>query len=101
MNEEERYKRAKERVEALKGFYTHLAVYLAVNAGLFLINVVTSSNWWFYWPMLGWGIGLAVHAMTIFVTDGWFGPAWEERKIKEYMNERGQNAPPAPPAQAA
>jgi hypothetical protein len=87
MDEEQRYKQAKARVEALKGFHIHLTVYLIVNTGLFLINVVTFSNWWFYWPLLGWGIGLAAHAMGVFVIGDALGPGWEERKIRQYMSE--------------
>jgi hypothetical protein len=95
MDEEQRYKQAKARVEALKGFYIHLAVYLMVNAGLFVINLLTGGGWWFYWPLLGWGIGLAAHAMAVFVIGDALGPGWEEQKIRQYM---GQETPPAPPA---
>jgi hypothetical protein len=87
MNDEQRYKQAKARVEALKGFYVHLAVYLMVNTGLFLINVLTDGGWWFYWPLLGWGIGLAAHALAVFVIGDALGPGWEERKIRQYMGE--------------
>ena len=84
---EDRYLRAKKRVEDLKGFYTHLAVYLVVNAGLFLINFVTSDTWWFYWPMIGWGIGLAAHAVSVFYAEGRLGRDWEERKMRELMDD--------------
>ena len=90
MDDATRYKQAKERVEALKGFYAHLAVYIAVNAGLFLMSMVT-GGFWFIWPLLGWGIGLAAHAVSVFIIAGRFGPGWEERKIREYM---GQDTPP-------
>ena len=84
--QDDRYLRARKRVEELKGFYTHLAVYIIVNTGLFLINYLTSDTWWFYWPMIGWGIGLAAHAVSIF-TEGRFGRQWEERKLREYMDD--------------
>jgi len=36
MNEQEiKYQKAKERVEAIKGFYIHLTVYVVVNLILF------------------------------------------------------------------
>ena len=42
------YERAKRRVKAVKGFYNHLIIYIAVNALLIIINVVTSPGvWWF------------------------------------------------------
>ncbi len=40
-------------------FHAHLWSYLIVNGALFLINIMTPGPWWFQWPVLGWGIGLA------------------------------------------
>lgn len=96
--EEERYKAAKKRVEDIKGFYVHLLVYVCVNLGLFLINALTTPGaWWFYWSLIGWGIGLAVHALSVFVFDGrWFGPDWERRKIERIMNDGGDAGPSRP-----
>ena len=71
---------AQERIEEIRGFWGHLASYIAVNGFLLAINVL---NWegelWVVYPMLGWGIGLAIHAFTTFGT----GAAWEERKMQE------------------
>ena len=51
----------KERLQRKKeGFHRHLWSFIIVNAGLFLINLLTPSPWWFQWPLLGWGIGLAL-----------------------------------------
>jgi uncharacterized membrane protein len=97
MDDETRYKQAKERVEALKGFYAHLAVYLAVNLGLILLSIATGGTW-FVWPLFGWGIGLLAHAVAVFVIAGRFDSGWEERKIREYMQK---DAPPATPSGGA
>ena len=40
-------------------FQRHLWSYIIVIGGLLLINVMTPGPWWFQWPALGWGIGLA------------------------------------------
>jgi hypothetical protein len=40
-------------------FHRHLWSYIIVIGGLLLINTVTPGPWWFQWPALGWGIGLA------------------------------------------
>jgi len=40
-------------------FYSHLWSYGIVNGAIFLIDLLTPGPWWFYWPLLGWGIGLA------------------------------------------
>jgi hypothetical protein len=90
MNHDEsvRYLAAKERVEQLRGFYVHLTVYVLVNLFLFGLNIATDrDNLWFFWPLLGWGIGLAAHAMTVFVFDGTLGKNWQERQISELMDK--------------
>jgi 2TM domain-containing protein len=97
MNEEERYKEAKKRVEELKGFYTHLGIYLIFAAAAVIFRLATGATGWFFWPLLVWGVGLAIHAMTIFVTEGRLGRAWEERKLREYMGQDGEGATPTPP----
>jgi hypothetical protein len=87
-HEKERYEQAKKRVEELRSFYSHLLVYLAVNAGLFLLNIITAPrHLWFYWPLIGWGIGLAIHGFSVFGTRKILGEDWEERKIKEMMEK--------------
>ena len=87
MNEQEiKYKKAKEKVAALKGFYIHLSVFVIVNLGLFLINMVTSPGYlWFIWPFMGWGVGLFSHALFVFGFGSLLGADWEERKIREFM----------------
>jgi hypothetical protein len=86
--EDEKYKAAKERVEEIKGFYVHLFIYIVVNIGLIIVDVLTSPlQLWFYWPLLGWGIGIAAHATSVFGIKGVLGKEWEERKIKEIMEK--------------
>ena len=91
MEEQEQvYKRAKERVEAIKGFYIHATIYVLVNLGLFTINALTAFGyWWFYWPLIGWSVALGINALVVFVFGGkgpW-GEAWEERKTREMMEK--------------
>jgi hypothetical protein len=84
--EDKKYQKARERVRRLRGFYIHLVVYVLINTMLFLLNIATSPDiLWFYWPLLGWGIGIAMHAFFVFGFGRWFGPDWEENKIKEIM----------------
>ncbi len=40
-------------------FHRHLWSYVIVIGALLIVNVVTPGPWWFQWPALGWGIGLA------------------------------------------
>lgn len=87
MEADEKYKRAKKRVRNLRDFYQHLITYIVVNTFLFILNAVTSSeSWWFIYPLLGWGIGLAAHGISV-LNGGFFGSDWEEKKIKKYMEK--------------
>jgi hypothetical protein len=93
MNEEEiRYQRAKKRVDELRGFYIHLGVYLLVNLLLFLINMLSSpDDLWFYWVLLGWGVAIVAHAFSVFGFGRLFGADWEEKKIREIMENEEEN----------
>jgi hypothetical protein len=88
---QQRYDRARERVQAIKGFYIHASAYVLVNIALFVINFLVGGGWWFYWPLIGWGIGLGVHALSVFGFGGPWGREWEERKTREFMDrDRGR-----------
>ncbi|WCN36514.1 2TM domain-containing protein [Aneurinibacillus uraniidurans] len=88
MEQDEKYLRAKKRVQALKGFYIHLVIFVLVNIGLFFIDLVFSrDSVWFYYPLFGWGIGLVAHGVAVLGFGGLFGPEWEKRKIEEFMEK--------------
>ncbi len=82
-NENVAYQRAKEKVQQLKGFYGNLISYCIVIPFLIIININTSDFQWFWFPMLGWGMGLTFHALETFG----YGKSWEERKIQEIINK--------------
>ena len=95
----ERHKRAKKRVEEIKGFYIHLFVYMAVN--VFILVAIYSSvsgNWSNFWDLghfftpIFWGIGLAFHATKVFALNPFFSKDWEERQIQKYIDEDKKNA---------
>ena len=53
------------------GLYIHATVYAAVNVLLITINLSTApGQFWFQWPLLGWGIGLLAHAAAAFSLAG-------------------------------
>lgn len=80
------YARAKERVEKLKGFYGNLISYCCVIPVLIFINYKTSDFQWFWFPMLGWGLGLTFHAFETFG----YGKSWEEKKIQEILEKENR-----------
>ncbi len=68
-------------------------MYLVVNAGLFAINAVTSGGdgrWWCIWPLVGWGVALLIHGLTIFA--GVFSIDWRDRKAMQ-LYERDRRRP--------
>ena len=85
---EDRYLKAQKKVEDLKGFYGNLTSYIVVNIGLLILNLVTSPNHlWFFYPLMGWGIGVAIHGMSVFNYMPFLNRDWEEKKIQELMNK--------------
>lgn len=83
---EKKYKKAKKRVKEIKAFYSHLITFVLINMVLFMINMLTSpSFWWFIFPLLGWGISLISHWISVYGIK--FGKEWEERKIRKIMAE--------------
>ncbi len=85
--EDKRYEKAKERVEAIKGFYRNLIAYCLVIPFLIFINYNTSSFPWALFPALGWGFGLTGHGLEAFGYNPFYGRNWEERKMREFMDD--------------
>ena len=85
--EDKRYQRAKERVETLKGFYYNLISYVVVIPFLIWLNYRTTDFPWAIFPALGWGFGLLGHGLEAYGKSPLIGKRWEERKIREIMEE--------------
>lgn len=87
-DKENKYLRAKERVDRIKIFNLNLALYVLIITGLAVLNY-SLDQWhymWFLWAALGWAIGLLLHWMYVCEV-GFFNTAWEKRKIQEFMND--------------
>lgn len=92
--DDELVKMAKARI----GFKMHAAAYVVVNLLFVAIWWVTSggqtptfndrdsSYYWPIWPMLGWGVGLAMHG---FATYG-AGKDWEAREVEKLRERYGR-----------
>lgn len=81
------YERAQKRVKEIKSFYSNLISYCIIIPFLIIINLMTSpDNIWFYFPMLGWGIGVVAHGMSVFA----IGKSWEEKKIREILEKQNK-----------
>ncbi len=83
-----RYEKAREKVEELRGFYSHLASFLLVIPILWVLNYGSQPDFlWAIFPTLGWGFGLTRHAMRVFEVNILWGKEWQERKIRELMEK--------------
>ncbi|HNP32775.1 MAG TPA: 2TM domain-containing protein [Flavobacterium sp.] len=95
--DELKYQQALKRVKRIKGFYTHLMVYIVINAGLLIAAYVNKNHeenfwrWQTFNTVIFWGIGLVAHGMSVFLPTAIMGKDWEERKIKELMDKEKQN----------
>ena len=90
MNPEFEYKQARKRVKKKKGFYQHLTTFMIVIGFLFILNMVTTPlDWWFYFPALGWGVGLAFHYVNVFGLPGlrFSQPEWEDREMEKELRK--------------
>jgi hypothetical protein len=93
-NPDTRYELAYKRVKRIKGFYVHATVYVLVNVFLIVSRFSKSEvggeflfEWETFSTALFWGIGLMAHGLSVFGRDLFFGSDWEEKKIKEFMDE--------------
>ncbi len=65
--DEKLMKKAKKRVEEKKGFYGHLSTYIAMAIFFMVMNFVTwDGEFWFFFPLLPWGVGLLIHYFSVF-----------------------------------
>ena len=79
---------ARKRAGAKLGWYSHACVYLLVNLVLATLSLHQGRHWAVF-PALGWGLGLAVHGLFVFVLGT--GSGLRERMVqreRERLNAR-------------
>lgn len=82
------YYKAQKKVEEIKGFYGNLISYAIIITGLAILNFVTTPDYlWFFFPAIGWGIGVVIHGMHVYEYMPFLGSEWEQKKIKEIMQK--------------
>lgn len=102
-NYDESYNAAYKKVKKIKGFYSHLKAYLIVNVMIVLSSIIRGniisdgvdfsglSHWHTYSTAFFWGIGLAIHAFSVFGPNLFFSDDWEQKKIQKYMEKEAAN----------
>lgn len=82
------YERARKRVKQVKGFYIHALVYVLVNLFILILKYQKHGNIEVHdWGIGLWGIGLAIHGLSVFLPNFILGRDWEEKKIRELMDK--------------
>ena len=86
------YKIAKKRVSEKRKFYSHLMTWVIMSVFFILLNLFTSDIFWAIFPILGWGVAVAFHAIRVFSFT--YGDDWEQREIEKEIAKIKQNKQP-------
>lgn len=85
--------------KARTGFKIHLVIYVIVNAFLAGIYFVTRAGfggatfepgadfYWPIWPLMGWGVGLAIHGFVVYAG----GLNWERQEEQRLRAKYGRS----------
>jgi 2TM domain len=87
MSDQQKLLSAQHYVKALKGFYIHAVVFGCVMTGLAVINLLTKTELWVHWPLLGWGAALVIHGISIFAPIRFFDADWEKRQVERRLQK--------------
>ncbi len=96
-DKKQRYESARKQVKRMQLFYIHLAGYLVLlvllsynfyilEEGPYKANI-TALN---LSIIVGWTVFIALHAWRVFREKKFFKKEWEDRKIKEYLEENDE-----------
>jgi ABC-type phosphate/phosphonate transport system permease subunit len=94
--EQARLEKARKKIKEIKGFYTHLTVYLVVNVFFLIMKLANLDadekffEWSTFMTAICWGVGLFFHWYGIFGPNLILGKDWEEKKIKEMMEKKNE-----------
>lgn len=93
MEHEEPIRIARRRAGRKIGLFIHLAVFIAVNALLFVINQRTTPGFsWFAFPLGGWAIGLSIHGLAVYLPDSGLRERMVEGELRKLKSRRDEGA---------
>jgi hypothetical protein len=79
---------ATKRVREKRDFLSHLLIYAIVNSALTAIWALTGAGYpWFVWPLIGWGVGLAVHGVSLVLNLSTTSAAGIDREARAIERE--------------
>jgi len=84
--EEREEREARRYVTEVKAFFGHVAMFALIMPMLVILNLWTSPDYyWFFWPLLGWLIGIAGHAAFTFDLGSLISNDWENRTYQKKL----------------
>ena len=86
---DQKYLRARARLEEIKKFYNNLTAYILVNGVLLIVNYYDNMwrEMWVLYVLSIWGIFLVFQGLRVYNILPFLGPKWEARKMQELMRE--------------
>ncbi len=79
---EELDRMARKRAGAKLGWYAHATLYLVINLAMLAFSKYGfGSRSWTPFPLLGWGLGLALHGASVFLIGK--GSGLRERMVQQ------------------
>jgi 2TM domain len=98
MSHEDIERIARKRAGAKLGWYAHASVYVLVNLFLFAVSsdgMGMGRRPWSIYPALGWGLGLFLHGIAVFVLGS--GGGLRERMVQRERERLQQHGQPGQP----
>ncbi|MBP6406360.1 MAG: 2TM domain-containing protein [Ramlibacter sp.] len=88
---------ARKRAGAKLGWYAHATVYVLANIVIFAMSrYAFGTRPWSVFPLLGWGLGLALHGVSVFILGS--GSNLRERLVQQERERiQRQQGPGNPP----
>ena len=84
MEHDERLRIARRRAGATYGFFIHLALFIAVNGLLFIINQRAAPDLhWHLFPLGSWALGLTIHGLAVFLSSSGLRERMVEEELKK------------------
>lgn len=72
---------ARRRANAKLGWYVHALAFVLVNALIFAMSrYAFGTRPWSVYPLLGWGLGLVLHGVSVFLLGS--GDGLRERMVQ-------------------
>ncbi len=78
--------------EQKRGLRVHLVAYASVNLFLIAINLLTIKDDhtpWALFPLLGWGIGLVIHAVVAMAKPDWDSAEFQMWRSMRFPDTKG------------